>query len=1039
IPSGAATGSGDAATIRVQAAVAPAIGDSATLTTVAVGAGVGLSPASQSRSGAGGAEVRYQFTVTNRTGSSRAFNLALAGNQWPGQLRDDLDQPISATPVLAPDASAAIGVVVTLPADVLVGKRDRATLTASASDNPAIAAQSAITTTAAIGWERRDDLPAAVGEATLISDGSRLHLLGGVGEFFAASSAHRVYDPTTAAWGAGPALPAPLYSADGCAIGGKLYLPGGRSSVSAYAGTFHVFDVAANSWGTLPSVTTVSAGKQPIRYKAVCDPGFGAQGAVYLIGGADRAADLAALNTAYRFDIGANGWQTLPPLSTRRANPFGGLIDGAIFIAGGQSTVAYASALGSAEAYDPAADAWSARPAMPVATTAGGSAVVAGELYAFGGRKAAEDTTVATADAYRFNPAAGTWTAIPALTTERLLIGAAAQAGIIYAAGGNVTGDKTFETFAVGGGTLLAVSAGVDAPALVDRGETFATTITVTATGTVGAPLAGLTATLPLASDYAGGLSASSGAAAYDAASRSIRWSGALVVSAPLVITYASTVRADAPLGAVFATAATVSDGEDRADSLVVASASTRVNGPELIYSCQQVAPGSAGFSDTVTYTLRMVNSGSAAATASLVDQLPAGLTFGAFVNDDGGAATYDAANRRVLWNGALPPTSQLDYTLRPTAYAWTEISSIGSAVGAGQWIANDSYPADDEGYAAIALPWPVPFYGETFATLYIDSNGQVGFSPFSASTSPFGGGVDTAIPAPGYPNHRVALRYSDLDLAALAPGGGQVYTYHDQAADRFIVQFKAIKGYTGADAGTSQLIIEPDGRMVLQYQQVGAFIFAGEIGIENRAGTAGLFLETVPANGSAFEVLPPFFGQPAVVFTATVNAAAPTSGSLVNLARLSDGLGTTRELSAALTLIGADVSLRKSASAPVVPVGGLVTYTLEARNGAAYPGLARLSDALPAGLEYVAGSLSGGQYFPVTNTVQWSGQLGVADYSLSSATSAAAFTDISASGTPTGLGDEDGELLELPFPFIYYGEAYTRTALVANGYLRMI
>jgi hypothetical protein len=441
IPLSAAPNASDSVSVQVQAAGAPSIADSASLTTFAVAEGVGLTPASQARSGAGGAEVRYQFTVTNRTGGSRAFSLALSGNQWSAQIRDALDLTITATPVLAPDASAEISVVVTLPANVLIGKRDQATLTVSASDNAAINAQATLTTTAAIGWERQPDLPAAVGEATLISDGAKLHLLGGVGDFFTASALHRIYDPGSGVWSNGPAMLSPLYSADGCAIGGKLSLPGGRSSVSTYAGTFYVFNVAGGNWTTLPAVTTVSAGKQPIRYKAVCDPSFGAQGAVYLIGGGDRANNLVGLSGVYRFDIAANAWTALAPLSTPRMSPFGGLINGKIYIAGGQSDLAYATALNSVEVYDPAANTWSAQPAMPVATTAGGSAVAGGELYVFGGRQLVDGVHFTTADGYRFDPAAGAWTAIPPLNLDRIMIAATVQGNQIFAAGGNVTGD----------------------------------------------------------------------------------------------------------------------------------------------------------------------------------------------------------------------------------------------------------------------------------------------------------------------------------------------------------------------------------------------------------------------------------------------------------------------------------------------------------------------------------------------------------------------------------------------------------------------
>ncbi len=1040
IPSGATPGSSAVATVQALASGTPSVSATATLTTYAVGETVLLSPASQSKSGPGGAEVSYLFSVTNRTGSTRTFDLAVGGNQWPSEVRDTFGAPISSISALAPDASAEVVVVVTLPANSLIGKRDQASLSVTASASPAIAAQASLTTTVAVGWQQAADLTTAVGEATLISDGGKLHLLGGVGEFFTPSAAHRIYDPATGIWSSGVALPGPLYSADGCAIGSKLYIPGGRSSTLVYAGTFRVFDVGTSTWGTLPAVTTASGAKQPIRYKAICDAGYGAQGAVYLIGGADRSAGLAALSGVYRFDIAAGAWTALAGLSIPRTNPFAGLIAGSIYVAGGQSDVPYTTALASAEVYDVAGNAWSSQPSMPVATTAGGSAVADGALYAFGGRAlVGPGVTDTTAAAYRFDPAAGAWAALPELNVARTHIAGAAQGGIIYAVGGNVTGDLAVEYYTVGGGATLAVSAAKSAPALVNRGDTFSTTITVTATGTVGAPSATLSDTLPLALDYAGGLSASAGTIAYSAGTRTITWSGPLTTASPLVITYGSTVRNAVPLGQTFTNQAFVNDGEDRADSLVVASATSRVNGPSLSYSSQRVAPQSAGYGTTVTYTLNMVNHGSTSASASLVDPLPAGLTFGGFVDADGGKATYDAASRRVLWSDTLGTTSQLAYSLEPTAYSWTEISAVGSVVGPADWAANGQYAADDEGYATLALPWPVTFYGETFSTIFIDANGQVGFSPFDLPTSDFFANVNTAIPAPGYPNHRVALRYTDLNLGAIGTGGGQVYTYHDSVNQRFIVEFKDVKSFSNADAGTSQLIIEPSGRMLLQFQRVGNALFAGEIGFENRAGTAGLFIENLPADGSAFEILPPFHATPAVVFTATVNASAPLSGPLPNVAALSDGLGTTTLLTATLTLSGIDASITKAADVATAALDDEVTYTITTRNAAAYPGLVGVADPLPAGLEYVPGSATNGaQFNSAANRLEWAGQLDAASYTKTSTVDPAAFTDISATGTPTGLGDEDNALLDLPFPVLYYGAIYTKTAIVANGYLFM-
>ncbi len=170
--------------------------------------------------------------------------------------------------------------------------------------------------------------------------------------------------------------------------------------------------------------------------------------------------------------------------------------------------------------------------------------------------------------------------------------------------------------------------------------------------------------------------------------------------------------------------------------------------------------------------------------------------------------------------------------------YSWVDISVIGTSLAAGDWTATGSYQADDEGFASIALPFAFPFYGKLYNTLYIDANGQVGFTPFGSPT--FTGPV--GIPDASYPNNRIDLFHADLDLGMVGPGGsGRVYYYHDIANQRFIVEYKDAGRYGGLGlAGTFEVILYANGDILAQYQSVLVSpIVPG--GIENRNGSAGL------------------------------------------------------------------------------------------------------------------------------------------------------------------------------------------------------
>ena len=59
-----------------------------------------------------------------------------------------------------------------------------------------------------------------------------------------------------------------------------------------------------------------------------------------------------------------------------------------------------------------------------------------------------------------------------------------------------------------------------------------------------------------------------------------------------------------------------------------------------------------------ITYTITLYSDDSTLETASVVDPIPQGTTFGEF-GDNAAGATYDAAQNRVQWSGTIPQTAR--------------------------------------------------------------------------------------------------------------------------------------------------------------------------------------------------------------------------------------------------------------------------------------------------------------------------------------------------------------------------------------------
>ncbi len=199
-------------------------------------------------------------------------------------------------------------------------------------------------------------------------------------------------------------------------------------------------------------------------------------------------------------------------------------------------------------------------------------------------------------------------------------------------------------------------------------------------------------------------------------------------------------------------------------------------------------------------------------------------------------------------------------------AAALEDISTTGTALAL---TAAGSFPAGDEGYADVALPFAFNFYGAEKTSARVYSNGFLTFSTIAGTTYNNPGAFPGAS-SPVDVDDVVAPFWDDLDA------GGAIYagTLSD---GRFAVQWTNKPRY--ADTGSSltfQAVLSEGGDIEFQYgSMVGSTLASAGVGIENADGSVGL---TVAGNA------PYVTSNKAVRFFSPVvwaTLSGPTSGTV--------------------------------------------------------------------------------------------------------------------------------------------------------------
>ena len=152
--------------------------------------------------------------------------------------------------------------------------------------------------------------------------------------------------------------------------------------------------------------------------------------------------------------------------------------------------------------------------------------------------------------------------------------------------------------------------------------------------------------------------------------------------------------------------------------------------------------------------------------------------------------------------------------------FDWVDISDVGTELN-----------LFDDDFATVDLPFAFPFFEQEQNTVNISSNGYLAFDSeaFDYTNNP--------IPDPQQPNNFVAPFWDDLNPGA----GDSIYYYYDEAEEQFIVQYQDIPRFFDEGSLTFEVILEPDGSILYQYDEMVGTLDNATIGVENVNGTDGL------------------------------------------------------------------------------------------------------------------------------------------------------------------------------------------------------
>lgn len=161
--------------------------------------------------------------------------------------------------------------------------------------------------------------------------------------------------------------------------------------------------------------------------------------------------------------------------------------------------------------------------------------------------------------------------------------------------------------------------------------------------------------------------------------------------------------------------------------------------------------------------------------------------------------------------------------------FTWNDISGTGTAIG-NSWVGFGK----DEAVYTLPIGFSFPFYGGYYDTVFVNSNGFLGFNFHGELPYTYSNG---SIPANDVINNIIAPFWDDLNGAS----GGEVY--FTKTASVLTIQYNSWERSVGGSAKTFQVVLNSNGTITFYYNTMSGTNTSGTIGIENGAGNDGLEL----------------------------------------------------------------------------------------------------------------------------------------------------------------------------------------------------
>ncbi|MCG2769215.1 MAG: S8 family serine peptidase, partial [Anaerolineae bacterium] len=356
--------------------------------------------------------------------------------------------------------------------------------------------------------------------------------------------------------------------------------------------------------------------------------------------------------------------------------------------------------------------------------------------------------------------------------------------------------------------------------------------------------------------------------------------------------------------------------------------AGTMLEGPDLSPSTKLVDQSEASSGDTLSYSIRLINRGTASASdVSVVDPIPAGTTY--LAGTVSGGAHYDADSNSVRWNGEVPRWSGLGYTWMDNddggvQYDWIDVT-------AGQVVP----PADDASRGPYPLGFTFTFYDQEYTEFYVNTNGQVLFGRGESSYS------NQSIPSPGSPDNFIAPFWDDL---APHQRGNVYYATYGIAPDCYaVIAWEDVPTYGGGNELTFEVVLrESDNSILLQYRSLSGATAGGAnatVGIENATGDEGIQYvfngsgPGYPLHDGLAVLIAPEIPCAELGFQVALDAVFPAATHITNTATIVDGGILTYERSSVTLVNPVGLDLAMWVSAEEAAAGEVLTYAITLTN----------------------------------------------------------------------------------------------------------